>query len=272
MTKLISDPKAPYEAVIPWEHIRPNPNQPRKVFQEEAIDQLAQSIIRDGLLQSIAVVPVDDGFYEIVGGERRWRAHQKINRPVPCRVFPGMKPGDILPAALAENLQREDLKPGEKADAIKLIMEAEDMSVSEVATRLSLSRMQVHRYLNIHRLPEYIQKECYQALSEKHARALYQLQAHPDLQRELFDEIKDKSLSATDALNMADSWLKTVTRPKATPISKYVGNIAARIAKTQPKVPKLSEQEAAAWEADLKDIRKMAEQMLAELEKRKSVK
>jgi len=185
---------------------------------------------------------------------------------VPCRIIPGIADADVLVAALIENLQREDLKAIEKADAIRAMMDANpEMTIGDVAARLSLSRVQVHKLLNIHRLPDYIQAECYNALTERHARALYQLQPYPEIQRELFDDIIAKSLTGPEALTKAEAILKSLTRPKPTAATKHIKVITARLDKARSKATKLSAQDRDAWRIELLGLISLAEDILREI-------
>ena len=153
--------------------IDPNPDQPRRVFQEEAIAQLAQSIRDQGVLQPILVVPGDGGRYRIVAGERRWRAARMAGlETVPCVV----RDLDIIQQmeiALIENLQREDLNPMEVAQGIRGLMQHCGYTQEEVANRLSKSRPAVANLLRLLTLPEEIAGMVREgALSAGHARVL----------------------------------------------------------------------------------------------------
>ncbi len=134
--------------------IDPNPDQPRRVFQEESIAQLAQSIREQGVLQPLLVTPTGDGRYRIVAGERRWRASRAAGlETVPC-VVRELDLTQQMEIALIENLQREDLNPIEAAQGIRALMQQCGYTQETVATRLSKSRPAVANLLRLLTLPE----------------------------------------------------------------------------------------------------------------------
>ncbi|MCH5287406.1 MAG: ParB/RepB/Spo0J family partition protein [Christensenellaceae bacterium] len=153
--------------------IDPNPDQPRRVFQEESIAQLAQSIKDQGVLQPILVVPGDHGRYRIVAGERRWRAARMAGlETVPC-VVRDLDIVQQMEIALIENLQREDLNPIEVAQGIRGLMQHCGYTQEAVASRLSKSRPAVANLLRLLSLPEEIADMVRDGvLSAGHARVL----------------------------------------------------------------------------------------------------
>ena len=153
--------------------IDPNPDQPRRVFQEESIAQLAQSIRDQGVLQPILVVPGDNGRYRIVAGERRWRAARQAGlETVPC-VVRDLDIVQQMEIALIENLQREDLNPIEVAQGIRSLMQHCGYTQEAVASRLSKSRPAVANLLRLLSLPDEIADMVRDgALSAGHARVL----------------------------------------------------------------------------------------------------
>ena len=153
--------------------IDPNPDQPRRVFQEESIAQLAQSIRDQGVLQPILVVPGDHGRYRIVAGERRWRAARLAGlETVPC-VVRDLDIVQQMEIALIENLQREDLNPIEVAQGIRSLMQHCGYTQEAVASRLSKSRPAVANLLRLLTLPEEIADMVREGtLSAGHARVL----------------------------------------------------------------------------------------------------
>lgn len=153
--------------------IDPNPDQPRRVFQEESIAQLAQSIKDQGVLQPILVVPGDHGRYRIVAGERRWRAARLAGlETVPC-VVRDLDIVQQMEIALIENLQREDLNPIEVAQGIRSLMQHCGYTQEAVASRLSKSRPAVANLLRLLSLPEEIADMVRDGtLSAGHARVL----------------------------------------------------------------------------------------------------
>ena len=153
--------------------IDPNPDQPRRLFEDEALAQLAQSIKDQGVLQPILVVPGDHGRYRIVAGERRWRAARQAGlETVPC-VVRDLDVVQQMEIALIENLQREDLNPIEVAQGIKSLMQHCGYTQEAVANRLSKSRPAVANLLRLLTLPEEIAAMVREgALSAGHARVL----------------------------------------------------------------------------------------------------
>ncbi len=129
--------------------IQPDPNQPRKVFDEDALNELELSIREHGVLQPIAVRPVEDGRYVIIAGERRWRASRRAGLgKIPVHVLSGREESAIMEAALIENIQRQDLNPVEEALAYKSLVEKVG-SVQEVAKKVGKSRPAVSNAMRI---------------------------------------------------------------------------------------------------------------------------
>lgn len=153
--------------------IDPNPDQPRRVFQEESIAQLAQSIRDQGVLQPILVAPHGAGRYRIVAGERRWRAARAAGlESVPC-IVRDMDVIQQMEIALIENLQREDLNPIETAQGIRSLMQQCGYTQEAVANRLCKSRPVVANLLRLLTLPEDVIELVRQGtLSAGHARVL----------------------------------------------------------------------------------------------------
>ncbi len=160
---------------VPLEHIHPNPNQPRRRFEEEPINQLAQSIRENGLLQPILVRPHPDkaGEFEIVAGERRWRAAQKAQlheAPVVVRDLSDVK---TLEIALLENIQREDLNPIEEADGYRRLMEEFSYTQENLSQALGKGRSQIANALRLLTLPFEVKELVIEGqLTAGHARAL----------------------------------------------------------------------------------------------------
>ena len=153
--------------------LTPNLNQPRHHFDQEALDELAASIKSQGLIQPILVRPLDEpGKYEIVAGERRWRACQRAGlHSIECIVRP-MDEHESMAIALIENLQREDLNPMEEARALGRIKEHFEITQDALADKIGKSRPAVANSLRLLRLPENVQGLLESgAISAGHARA-----------------------------------------------------------------------------------------------------
>ena len=174
--------------------VEPNRRQPRKVFDDEKLAELAESIKTFGLLQPI-LVQKREGYYEIIAGERRWRAALKAGLkeiPVIIREY---SEKEILELSLIENIQREDLNPIEEAQAYKRLMDEFDMSQADVAQRVSKSRSAVANSMRLLRLEEEVQKMLTDGkISMGHARALLPLES-PGKQTEVAGKIVEQQLS-----------------------------------------------------------------------------
>ena len=177
--------------------IRPNPNQPRKHFDEDALNELADSIKKHGLIMPIVVNEMQDGKYMIIAGERRYRASRiagKTKIPVVVRAYDDRQIKEI---SLIENLQREDLNPIEAATAMKQLMDEYHLTQEELAERIGKSRPAVTNTLRLLSLsPEVIPLVAAGKLSAGHARALITLPADAQLKLAQ-DAIKD-GLSVRD--------------------------------------------------------------------------
>ena len=162
---------------IPIEFLHPNKNQPRKLFDEEKIDELSQSIKQKGLILPILVKKIDENNYQIIAGERRWRASQKAGlHDVPV-IIKNLDDKEILEIALIENMQREDLNPIEEAEGIARLQDEFKYTQEELSNILGKSRPQISNTIRLLKLPQKV-KEFVQnkALSAGHARALVGLE------------------------------------------------------------------------------------------------
>ena len=175
--------------------IEPNNFQPRTSFDEERLEQLAQSIKSNGIIQPLLVRRLSGGRYQLVAGERRWRAAQRAGlQGVPC-VVKEIPEDKMLELALIENIQRQELNAIEEAHAYRRLIESLGLTQEMVAQRVGRDRTFITNYLRLLRLPEDIQRlvEAEQ-ISMGHARALLGVD-EPEIQRRLAKEIIDKGLS-----------------------------------------------------------------------------
>jgi ParB family chromosome partitioning protein len=205
--------------LCPIEQIRPNRNQPRKQFGQEKLDELAASIREKGIIQPL-VVTKKDGYYEIIAGERRWRASQKAGlRELPV-VIREVSEDAVMELALIENIQREDLNAIEEAQAYKSLVDYFGISQDEVAKRVGKNRTTVTNALRLLKLPEEIQKDVVEErLSMGHARALLGLE-NLELIQKARQEILHKLLSvrATEELvNRLKRTPQSVVKPARQP-------------------------------------------------------
>jgi ParB family chromosome partitioning protein len=205
---LMPEPAAPPQATpdrraaeLDIDLLKPNPLQPRQVMDDAALDALAQSIRSHGVIQPILVRRAGES-YEIIAGERRWRAAQRaglLKVPVVYRDVPDDK---LLEVALIENIQREDLNPIEEAQAYKRLTDEFHLSQEDVATAVGKDRATVANYMRLLRLPLEIHQDlASRALSMGHARALAGL-TDDRAQRRVAREIVSRGLSVreTEAL------------------------------------------------------------------------
>jgi ParB family transcriptional regulator, chromosome partitioning protein len=165
-------------ASLPVSAIEPLPGQPRRRFDEAALDELAASIAQRGVIQPVIVRPLAGGRYQLVAGERRWRAAQKARlHEIPALVR-DLDEREVMALALIENLQREDLNPVEEGRAYQRLAESEDMTQAEIAALVDKSRSHVANLQRLLQLPEPVLDLVEEdKLSMGHARALI---GHPD--------------------------------------------------------------------------------------------
>ncbi|MBI5484585.1 MAG: ParB/RepB/Spo0J family partition protein [Deltaproteobacteria bacterium] len=180
--------------ICPIEKIRPNRNQPRKHFAPEKLEELAASIREKGIIQPLVVTRKDD-HYEIIAGERRWRASQKAGLHEIPVVIREATPDAIMELALIENIQRQDLNAIEEAQAYRSLVEHFSISQEDVARRVGKNRTTVTNSLRLLKLPEEIQRDIVEEkLSMGHARALLALES-VDLINKARHEILHRQLS-----------------------------------------------------------------------------
>lgn len=188
---------------IPIDQIEANPNQPRRDFDEEAMRELADSIIQIGIIQPITLRQMEDGRYQIIAGERRWRASQLAGLASIPAYIRTIKDENVMEMALVENIQREDLNDIEVALAYQHLLEGDGMTQDKVAKRVGKSRTSVTNFLRLLKLPAQVQM----ALQKKeidmgHARALLAVDS-PSLQIKLFKEIQKNGYSVRKVEEMA---------------------------------------------------------------------
>jgi len=154
----VEAPPVPVQA-LPVTSLRPNRFQPRTEFNETALEELAESIRSQGVIQPLVVCPDADGLYTIIAGERRWRASRQAGlETVPVVVRPVADDRELLELALVENLQRSDLNPLEEAEAYLALQEKFSLSQEEIAARVGKARTTVTNALRLLRLPEEVRE------------------------------------------------------------------------------------------------------------------
>jgi ParB family chromosome partitioning protein len=161
---------------IDTDRIIPNSHQPRKNFDEDALNELANSIREHGIVQPIVVRPLEDGFFQLIAGERRWRASQRAGLARLPAVVRDAAEDSALELALIENLQREDLNPMEEAQAYERLITDFGLTQEEVARRVGKNRATIANMLRLLRLPPEVQQWLREnRLTTGHAKALLSL-------------------------------------------------------------------------------------------------
>lgn len=189
------------EKTLKITELEPNSNQPRKFFEEDPLQELSDSIKEFGVIQPIVVTP-KDGYYEIIAGERRWRAARMAGlKEVPV-IIRDYTEQEIVEISLIENIQRENLNPIEEALAYQRLIQEFSLKQDEVADRVSKSRTAITNSMRLLKLGEKVQQMVIEdKLSSGHARTLISIE-DPDLQYEIACKVFDESLSVrqTEAL------------------------------------------------------------------------
>ncbi|MGM0752787.1 MAG: nucleoid occlusion protein [Bacillota bacterium] len=180
---------------IPVSQIIPNRFQPRTVFNDEKIEELSRTIHTHGIIQPIVVRQYDDEQFEIIAGERRYRAVQKLGWETVPAIVKNLNDTETASVALIENLQREELSPIEEAIAYGKLLELHDLTQEALAQRLGKGQSTVANKLRLLKLPEEIQSALLdKKITERHARALIPLK-NSEKQIQLLQEIIEKSLN-----------------------------------------------------------------------------
>ena len=178
--------------------IEPNRDQPRKIFDEDALAELADSIAKHGVIQPLLVRPMPDGSYQLVAGERRWRASRMAGLTEVPVVIKELSDDKAMALALIENLQREDLNAIEEAQGIKALMDTLSLTQDEAAERVGKSRPAVANALRLLKLPDSVIALVSDGkLSPGHARALLGFKDEQDI-IETADLIIEKGLTVRD--------------------------------------------------------------------------
>jgi ParB family chromosome partitioning protein len=195
--------------------IVPNARQPRRHFDQDALEELAASIRQVGILQPLIVRPISGGKYELIAGERRLRAAQIARLPTVPVVVRSADLLGSLEIALIENIQREDISPLECAEAYRRLIDEFDLTQEEVAAKVGKSRPAVANTVRLLKLPERIRSGLAEGkISEGHARALLGVES-PEIQLALYDRIVKRGLTVRDVEAAAKGPL-----PKRRPGSK----------------------------------------------------
>lgn len=190
--------------------IEPNRDQPRKYFDETALSELADSIAMHGVIQPLLVRPISDGGYQLIAGERRWRASRMAGLSEVPVFIREMTDKEAMEFALIENLQREDLNPIEEAEGFRLLMETYSLTQAQAAERVGKSRPAVANALRLLALPETVLDMVKEGvLSSGHARTLLSLSDEKTIV-ELANEIVKKEISVRET----EKIVKSILSPK----------------------------------------------------------
>ena len=162
---------------IPIEYLEPNRNQPRKTFDEDSLNELAQSIREKGILLPILVKPLEEKKYQIIAGERRWRAAQKANLHKIPVVIKDLEENEVLEIALIENIQREDLTAIEEASGLNMLLVEHNYTQKDLSKIIGKSRSNIANTLRLlslpHKVQDFVQRKI---LTAGHARSLVGLE------------------------------------------------------------------------------------------------
>ncbi len=201
------------ETILKINEVEPNKKQPRKSFNEEALQELSDSIKQHGIVQPLVVAKQKD-YYEIIAGERRWRAAKIAGlKEVPV-VIKDYSPQEIMEVALIENIQREDLNPVEEAKAYQNLIKEYNLKQEEVAERVSKSRSAITNSLRLLKLNDQVLDLLIdESISSGHARAMLALE-EPDQQLAVAEKIMKEHLSVRET----EKLVKSINQPtKKTP-------------------------------------------------------
>ena len=209
--------------ILPLEQIRPNPYQPRKVFNQEALEELANSLRQYGLLQPINVRKMGPNRYELIAGERRFRAaHLAGFKTIKALVVSAIEQDSAM-IALIENLQRENLHFFEEAEGYQNLMRDHGFTQDELATKLGKNQSTIANKLRILKLPDSVKSEILKGrLTERHARALLRLHNEEE-QLKLVRIIREEALSVKKTEDLVEKALNRIYGEEPEPEKTSIG-------------------------------------------------
>lgn len=218
---------------LPLERIVPNPHQPRQHQDRESLAELATSIAAHGVIQPVIVTEVPGSIpptYQLVAGERRWRAAQMAGLTTIPALIKELSPRQVLELALVENLQREDLNPLEEAEAFRMLAEEFGLSHEDIARQVGRSRPAISNALRLLQLPPAVRERLANGeISAGHARALLALPG-PQVQVETMRLVLAKALSVRQTEDLVRRLLRAAQRPPRTPPAQAeISDIEARL-------------------------------------------
>ena len=221
-------PQGEGSVTLPISQVEPGLNQPRKRFDQESLDDLAESIRTHGIIQPLTVRRLASGYYQIIAGERRWRAAKAAGLAEVPAVIIEADDRKVMELGLIENLQREDLNPAEEARGYQVLMEEYGLTQEQVAQRMGKSRPAIANTLRLLALPEDVMAMLEDGtLSAGHARAILGAPS-TELQREAAKKVVEGQLSVrqTEALIRALQHPKKEPAPVQGPdLSLYIGEL-----------------------------------------------
>jgi ParB family chromosome partitioning protein len=233
---------------IPLSQLRPNPYQPRKNFSEESINELAASIREHGIIQPIIVRSALKG-YEIIAGERRFRASQQCNLATIPAVIKNFTDRQVMEIALIENLQREDLNAMEIAAAYQSLIDQFSLTQEELSLKVGKSRSHIANFLRLLQLPEQIKQYVSRGtLSMGHARAIVGIK-NPKVQIELADKTIKEQWSVRDLEEAIKNYEESLNR--RVPAKK-----AAKAGAKDPYIHQIEDQLMGMFQTTVKIIQK----------------
>ena len=232
LNALLGDPELPAQGegsmTLPISQVEPGLNQPRKRFDQETLDDLAESIRVHGIIQPLTVRRLSTGYYQIIAGERRWRAAKAAGLQEVPAVIIEADDRKVMELGLIENLQREDLNPAEEARGYRTLMEDYGLTQEQVAQQMGKSRPAITNTLRLLALPDEVMTMVEEgALSAGHARAILGAPT-PALQREAAKKVAEDQLSVrqTEALVRAlQKEKKEKVKAEGPDLSLYLGEL-----------------------------------------------
>lgn len=195
--ELYLDPKKRVNTVlrVPLQNIRPNPHQPRKEFEDEPLQELANSIEKHGLIQPITVRYIGEKRFELISGERRWRAAKLADMEKIPAYIREVNDEEVISFALVENIQREDLNPIEVAMGYQRLIDEVDFTQAQVAEKVGKSRTTVTNMLRLLQLPPFIQAALRdKTISTGHARAIINIDSE-EKQKKIYEKVTENEYS-----------------------------------------------------------------------------
>jgi len=229
------------ETLIKINEIEPNRNQPRKKFDEESLQELADSIKKHGVIQPL-ILQKKDNFYEIIAGERRWRAARLAGLKEVPAIIKDLSPREAVEIALIENLQREDLNPIEEAQTYQRLIQEFNLKQEELAGRVSKSRVAITNSMRLLKLDERVQQMLIDnQISGGHGRALLAIE-DKDKQYNLARRIADEKISVRETEKLIKDILEKPRKKKKNeampPIFKEIENKMKNILGTKVQITK----------------------------------